>query len=88
MGDCKTEIIEMANNLENESLLTIRTDRGDEYVINADAAAKEIAGLLSDYENERRFGWTLGLAWWRERLEMIRSAVVCGAPSPPPDTGG
>lgn len=55
---------------------TVRSDRGDEYVIDADAALKGLAQLFSDFDNERRFGWNLNSMWFENELKKLRAAVL------------
>jgi hypothetical protein len=55
-------------------MATVQTERGDEYVINVDAAVEALAQFFSDYDNEQRRGWTLTAAWFEGELAKLRSA--------------
>lgn len=69
--DCTATIIEQA-----ETRATVRTSRGDEFVIDADEAVKALAEILSDEANERGGGWTLAQGFYTAGLDRLRKAVV------------
>lgn len=71
MANCEARIIEQA-----ENRVTVRTSRGDEFVIDADAAVKAFAELLSDEANERRGEWMLEKAWYKVAVNGMRKAVI------------
>lgn len=70
-----SEIIESAESFNGHTMMTVQTDRGDEYVIDADAAVKALADLFSDLDNEKRFGWNLSAPWYEQELQKLRAAV-------------
>lgn len=69
-------IIEESENLVGHRMMTVRSDRGDEYVIDADAAVEALAQLFSDQRNERRFGWTLERPWFEQALSKLKTAAL------------
>jgi hypothetical protein len=69
--DCKPNIIEAS-----EARTTVRTSRGDEFVIDADEAVKALAEVLSDEANESGGGWSLGQGWYESAINRMRKAVV------------
>lgn len=72
----KAQIIEQSENLSLQQVMTIRTNRGDEFIINADEAAKALAVLFSEMDNERRFGWSLGTGWYEQEIAALRRSVL------------
>lgn len=75
-------IIESTENLRGQMVVTVRSSRGDEFVFNADAACQALAQLFSDYDNEKRHGWTLQGPWFYEAMLRLREAAV-SAHAPP-----
>lgn len=73
----ENNVIEASENLKGETIITVQTKRGREYVINQDVAAREVARILCDIANERHFGWDLADSWFRAELELLlaRSAA-------------
>jgi hypothetical protein len=71
-----TKILEVSESLKGHSMMTVRTDRGDEYVIDADAAVIALAELFSTYDNEQRFGWRLDKEWFLSELTKIRNSAL------------
>lgn len=70
------EILEASEDLAGHQMVTVRSNRGDEYVIDADAAVKSLAQLFSDYDNEQRFGWTLSASWFEQELAKLRASSL------------
>lgn len=74
----QTRILEESENLELERMATVRTARGDEFVINLDKLACAVADLLSEERHEARMGWTLNPGWYVEALAPVRChAELC-----------
>lgn len=69
-------VIEASESLAGDQMLTIKTPRGDEYVVNAEAAALALVQLMSDYDNERRRGWILQQPWFEEQFSKLRAAAL------------
>lgn len=69
-------IIEQSEDLNHHQMMTVLSDRGDEYVIDADAAVRALAQLFSDIDNEKRFGWSLHGAWYEQELRKLRAAAL------------
>lgn len=65
------KIIKESENLKLERVLTVSTDRGDEYVINADRAVCALAEFFSDVANERRAGWHLNAGWYEAEFRKL-----------------
>lgn len=72
------KIIEETQGLDGCTIATVRTERGDEYIINADAAVIGLADLFSTLSNERRLGWELGSGWYAAQIDRLRENVLCG----------
>ena len=72
------EIIEQSESPNLQQMMTVRTKRGDEFVINADEAAKALAVLFSEMDNEKRFGWSLGTGWYEQEIAALRLAALDG----------
>lgn len=70
------KIIEESCGLDSARMATVRTSRGDEFVINLDEAAKALAESFSDYRNERHFGWTIMDRWFRDEWLRLRQRAV------------
>jgi hypothetical protein len=70
------EILEASENLNGHQMMTVQSSRGEEYVIDADVAVKALAQLFSDYDNEKRFGWQLGVGWFDPEIKKLRASVV------------
>lgn len=71
------KIIEETQGLDGCTIATVRTARGDEYIINVDAAVIGLADLFSDLSNEQRAGWKLGSGWYAEQIARLRENVLC-----------
>lgn len=69
-------IIEQSENLKLQLMITVRSDRGEEYVVNAQAAAQAVVDLFSNLANEHRFGWRLAPAWYEDEINKLRAACV------------
>jgi hypothetical protein len=69
-------VLEESTSLAGRRMCTVRTKRGDEYVIDADAAVEALAEMFSEFDNERRFGWTLHRAWWEVEYGKLRTAAT------------
>lgn len=70
------EILEASEDLAGHQIMTVRSDRGDEYVIDADAAVKALAQLFSNYDNEQRHGWTLAAPWFELEFAHLRTFAL------------
>lgn len=71
-------IIEEAETLKLGRVATVRTARGDQYVIDTDAALRALADLFSDFDNEKRFGWNLARGWYESEFQNLRAVLVKG----------
>jgi hypothetical protein len=69
-------VLEQSEDLNGHQMVTVRSNRGDEYVIDVDAAVKALAQLFSDHDNERRFGWQLERIWFQQELSKLRTACT------------
>ena len=69
-------VLECSENPALEAILTIRTPRGDEYVINSDALSRAFAVFLSDVANEQRGGWDLGARWWQDEFHKLKASAL------------
>lgn len=69
-------ILEGSENLKNERIVTVKTPRGEEFVINADIAAMALATMFSDHTNERRRGWELMRPWYEEEIKKLRACIM------------
>jgi len=69
-------ILEESENLDLHRVVTVKSNRGDEYIINADAAIEALVQLFSDYDNEKRFGWDLGAGWFEQEFAKLRRCSV------------
>jgi hypothetical protein len=67
-------ILEQSESLKGHQMITVRSKRGDEYIIDADAAVEALAQLFSDYDNEKRCGWQLGVGWFEQEFKKLRDA--------------
>ncbi len=59
-----------------QTVMTVRTERGDEYVIDVDAAVEAVARLLSDYDNNRKRGWALQAPWFEHAIKNLRTSAI------------
>lgn len=66
------KILESSESLKGHRMVTVRTDRGEEYVIDADQAVIALAETFSEYDNEKRFGWSLGAPWFEAEFKHLR----------------
>jgi hypothetical protein len=71
-----TGVIEEADNLRLERVATVRTKRGEEFLINLDKAAVALSELFSDMDNERRFGWELEARWFHQEVAKLRKQAT------------
>ena len=70
------KILEAAEH-NGDTIYTVRSERGKEYLINADALAKAWVDFKSRLSNEREQGWNLSAQWFDDEFEKInRSATV------------
>lgn len=70
-------ILEEADDGPDNRVATIQTKRGEEFIVNIDHGICALVELLSDYDNEKRQGWTLNEPWIRDALaEVRRKAIV------------
>lgn len=69
------QIIEVAENLKLESIATVQTARGREYLINMDKAVEALADLFCDLENEAQGGWSLGPLWYANAIDQLKRKV-------------
>jgi hypothetical protein len=69
-------ILEESENLKLERIATVRTKRGEEFLVNLDRAAIALAELFSDHDNEKRGGWSLGTPWYADELSKLRAASL------------
>lgn len=70
------KIIESAENLTLETVVTVRAERGDEYVVNADRLAMAMAECLSEIANDRQFGWIPGPGYYDSLFAQCRNAAL------------
>lgn len=71
-----SKIIEAAETPALTRIVTVRTNRGDEYRVDVDAAALAVADLISDHANEKRQGWTLNAGWFEGELRKLNKACL------------
>lgn len=57
-------------------MVTVKSDRGDEYVINVDAAVEAMGQMFSDFDNEKRFGWNLNSSWFETEIRKLRALAL------------
>jgi hypothetical protein len=69
-------ILERSDSPEMDTMLTVRSKRGEEFVVNADKLASAFVDLISDIENEQRFGWELRAPWFEEELRRVLHAAL------------
>ena len=65
-----------ASEYEGDTMCTVRSKRGEEYIINVDELARVWADLLSDEANEARGGWSLSVSWFECEINRINNAAV------------
>lgn len=70
------KIIEASENLNLEAILTVVSERGDEYSVNADALAVAFADLLAEQSHEQRMGWDLGNAWFKDAFFSLKEKAL------------
>lgn len=70
------QIIEATCDKNMDRIVTVQTDRGDEYSLNVDALAMGFADLLSEREYEARQGWMLERAWFVDGIDSLKRAAV------------
>lgn len=80
-------ILEESENLQLNRIATVRTKRGEEVLINVDAAVCALADLFSDIDNEHRGGWVLAVGWYADALSRLRrqsldAAITKAEPQP------
>jgi hypothetical protein len=61
---------------QSEHIVTVVSDRKEEFTINQDEAALALTKLFSDYDNEKRFGWELKVPWYEDQLKRLRKLCV------------
>ncbi len=69
----ETRCTEESENLSGQRMQTIKTGRGNEYVINVDALALALADIRSERIHERKMGWHLQDALFHEKYEKLES---------------
>lgn len=79
-----SKIIEACENLDLETMLTVVSNRGEEFVINSDRLAATLADLLSEEAHEEKMGWTISNAWFAEAFTRLKGAALSG---PQPSQG-
>lgn len=72
-------ILEESENLDLHRIATVRSERGEEFRIDLDAAACALGQLFSDHDNERKRGWQLNAGWWQEEFAKLRDRVTVRA---------
>jgi hypothetical protein len=71
-----SKILEESETVSGNRVATVRTSRGEEYLIDVDRLVCSMASAMSDRENEVRFGWTLNGEWYKDKFyELSRDAV-------------
>ena len=70
------KIIEASENLKLETMLTVVSDRGDEFIINSDKLAMALANALSEQKHETKMGWNLENAWFKDAFMTLRGAAI------------
>lgn len=72
------QILEESENLSLERMATVRSKRGDEYLVNIDQIVCDIVDSVSDIQNESRMGWTLNPAYYQSIFPRItRHVSLC-----------
>jgi hypothetical protein len=66
------KIIDMKN-IDDDTIFTIESKRGEIQTVNATALACAWVDFLSDMSNEERFGWSLSAVWYSDEIGRIRS---------------
>jgi hypothetical protein len=78
-------VLESSTSETMSTMLTVRSARGDEYVIDTDKLAATVAHILSEVRHEERMGWSLELGFYQSALNSLRGAALLSQPEPKGD---
>lgn len=71
-----SKITELSESIDGSFMMTVQTDRNEEYVIDADRLVMAFADFLSDLRNERGNGWVLHQPWWEQKFNALKAAAI------------
>lgn len=70
------KILEESETPDGTRVATVKTDRGEEMLVNVDRAVCALAESLSNIANEKRMGWDIAAPYYHDEFEQIRRQAV------------